>query len=284
MENQKVTAADIEAALGEVYQPTVETVKPSRSWTWTIVGVVVLLSLGAVASLCFAWHFTKKHHDEPVRQQQSTTSTGKKPDIIHQNCLNHVAVDVYHMWARKTNKVSLSVVDVSGPQKMLTQIAKSTKAAIHLHASDRLPEKSSPRWMSDVDQSFTKGGLRLEDNSILIPHDGLYFVYSQASYKLFCKSNEEDNEEESSNIHLSYNIRWSSPTSPSKTKRFLLSGVKTMCQTKVEEQMNGHTVYDSIYLGAVFQLYKGDKLSTESNHLADIVGRSSKTFFGVFEL
>lgn len=57
MENYKVTAVDIEAAPEDVYQPTVEAIKPSRSWKWTIVGVVVLLSLGAVASLCFAWHF-----------------------------------------------------------------------------------------------------------------------------------------------------------------------------------------------------------------------------------
>lgn len=136
--------------------------------------------------------------------------------------------------------------------------------------------------MSGVDQSFTKGGLKLEDNNIVIPHDGLYFVYSQASYEIKCKSSEEDSE--NSNIHLSYSIRWTSLTSPSTSKHFLLSGVKTMCQTKTEEQGNGHTVYDSIYLGAVFQLYKGDKLSTEANKPAAINKHSSKTFFGVFEL
>lgn len=141
------------------------------------------------------------------------------------------------------------------------------------------PEKGSPHWVSGVDQSFTKGGLKLEDNTILIPHDGLYFVYSQASFSIFC---EEDNER--SNIHVSYSIQWSSLTSPSKYKRFLLNGVKTMCQGKTEEQINGHTVFDSIYLGAVFQLYKGDKLSTSSNRLSDISEHSSKTFFGVFEL
>lgn len=53
-----MTAVDIEAAIGGVYKPTVEAVKPSRSWIWTIAGVVFFLSLCAVASLCFAWHFT----------------------------------------------------------------------------------------------------------------------------------------------------------------------------------------------------------------------------------
>ncbi|KAF7700246.1 tumor necrosis factor b (TNF superfamily, member 2) [Silurus meridionalis] len=246
MEN-KFTAADLEAALGDVYQSTVEPVKSPRSWTWTIVGVMVFLLLCGVASLCFAWHFTNKHQGELSLKLQSTTDT----DTLRQ-------------------------------QKMLSQIAKSTKAAIHLHASDMDHKNRSPRWVSGVDQSFTKGGLKLENNYILIPHDGLYFVYSQASFDILCKSSEDDHG--SSNTHLSYGVRWSSLTSPSSNKRFLLSGFKTVCQTKMEEQMNGPPVYESIYLGAVFQLYKGDKLSTESNHFADINEHSSKTFFGVFEL
>ncbi|KAB5550554.1 hypothetical protein PHYPO_G00055020 [Pangasianodon hypophthalmus] len=247
MENYKGTAADIEAAIGDVYQPTVEAVKPSRSWMWTIVGAVVFLSLCAVASLCFAWHFTNKNQGELFLKQQSNTSTGS-----------------------------------SSQQKILTQIAKSTKAAIHLHVSNQPHKKRSPVWVSGVDQSFTKGGLKLEDNNIVIPHDGLYFVYSQASFHIVCKSSEEDND--SSNMHLSYRILWSSLTAPSKNKRYLLHGVKSVCQTKTEEQMNGQPVYDSIYLGAIFQLYKGDKLSTEANHLVGIDVHSAKTFFGVFEL
>lgn len=247
MQNYKVTTVDTEAAMGDVYQPTVEAVKPSRSSMWMIVGGVVFLSLCVVASLCFAWHFTNKNQGELSMKLQSTTST-----------------------------------DPSGQQDSLTQIAKSTKAAIHLHVSDRHHEKGSPRWASGMDLSFTKGGLKLENNSILIPHDGLYFVYSQASFSIFCKSSEEDND--SSTTHLSYSVLWSSLTSPSKNKRYLLSGFKSVCQTKTEEQTTGDRIYDSIYLGAVFQLYKGDKLSTNTNHFTDIIEHSSKTFFGVFEL
>ncbi|KAF4086300.1 hypothetical protein AMELA_G00104440 [Ameiurus melas] len=247
MQNYKVTTVDIEAATGDVYQPTVEAVKPSRSSMWMIVGGVVFLFLCAVASLCFAWHFTNKNQGELSMKLQSTTST-----------------------------------DPSGQQDSLTQIAKSTKAAIHLHVSDRHHEKDSPRWASGMDLSFTNGGLELENNSILIPHDGLYFVYSQASFRISCKSSEED--DDGSITHLSYSVQWSSLTSPSKNKRYLLNGFKSVCHTKRGEQTTGHLVFDSIYLGAVFQLYKGDKLSTNTNHLAFIDEHSSKTFFGVFEL
>ncbi|KAM9469535.1 tumor necrosis factor b (TNF superfamily, member 2) [Clarias gariepinus] len=248
MESYKVTAADVEAATGDVYQPTVEAVRTSRSWSWTILGALGFLCLCAVASFCFVWHSMNKHQAETFMELKGTTST-----------------------------------DPSGQQKMLTEIAKSTKAAIHLHASGQAVGQMSrsPRWVSGVDQSFTKGGLTLENNSILIPHDGLYFVYSQASFKIKCHSDDEENAK--SNIHLSYSVRWSSLTSPSKEKHFLLNGVKSMCQA-TENQQNGRFVYDSIYLGAVFQLYKGDKLSTDTNHLTNIEDQTSKTFFGVFEL
>lgn len=166
MENHKVTTVDIEAATGDVYLPTVEAVKPSRSWTWTIVCAVVLISLCAVAALCFAWHFPVscirslsytaerfkseirqkgqrvkvsirhvsqiKSQGEPLMAMQTSTSPGKKLEMIHQNTYNNIAKYFSSTRARKINKVSLSVLDVSSQHEMLSQIAKSTKAAIHL--------------------------------------------------------------------------------------------------------------------------------------------------------
>lgn len=70
---------------------------------------------------------------------QSTTSTGKKQEMIHQTTLNGVAIDFQHTWARKINKASLCVLEPSGQQDSLTQIAKSTKAAIHLHGKLQYP-------------------------------------------------------------------------------------------------------------------------------------------------
>lgn len=53
--------------------------------------------------------------------------------MIHRNNLNDVAIDFQGSWARKMNKASLCVLDTPSHQKMLTKIAKNTKAAIHLH-------------------------------------------------------------------------------------------------------------------------------------------------------
>lgn len=64
---------------------------------------------------------------------KGTTSTGKIQEMILQITVNGTATDFYDMLAWKINNASFCVLDPSGQQKMLTEIAKSTKAAIHLH-------------------------------------------------------------------------------------------------------------------------------------------------------
>lgn len=137
-------------------------------------------------------------------------------------------------------------------------------------------------WTTDVDQSFSKGDLKLEDNAIVIPRNGLYFVFTQASYNVPCSTSKKNTDD--GYTPLSHKVQWLSPTSPSTKKHYLLSGIKSTCETKTKEEMNDEPVLDFIYLGGVFQLHKGDKLLTETSRKADIDRESSKTFFGVFEL
>ncbi|KAI4884227.1 hypothetical protein NFI96_011598 [Prochilodus magdalenae] len=234
MENYKMTAVDIETGTGDVYKATVESGKPSRNWIWNIIGVVFLIVLCSAASFFFAWHFTSGSKREFTAEEQSNPTTA------------------HH-------------------HQMLTKIANSTKAAIHLHVST---QGKTLQWVNGVDQSFSAGGLKLENNQIVIPSDGLYFVYSQASFHVPCLPDQE----------LSYSVWWSSH-SISFAERSILNGVKSACQTSTEEEVeNGKYVYEVIYLGAVFRLYKGDKLSTDTEQLEYIEKQSSKTFFGVFEL
>ncbi|KAL7849189.1 hypothetical protein SRHO_G00208120 [Serrasalmus rhombeus] len=242
MENYKMTAVDIETGMGDVYRATVESGKPSRNWIWNIVGVVFLISLCSAASFLFAWHFTRHSQRDPTTTHQSTPTTE------------------HH-------------------RQILTKIGNNTKAAIHLGVSSLGDKNQCMQWMNGVDQSFSDGGLKLENNEIVIPSDGLYFVYSQASFDVPCQETE-------SNTALSYSIRWSSPAAPSKEHpRYLLMGVKSVCPPSLEEEEEDERhAYDIIYLGAVFRLYKGDRLSTEANHHAHIEKHNSKTFFGVFEL
>lgn len=66
----------------------------------------------------------------------------------------------------------------------------------------------------------------------------------------------------------------------------LMSAVRSACQNSAQEDgfSDGQGWYNAIYLGAVFQLYKGDQLWTETNQLSELDTDDGKTFFGVFAL
>ncbi|XP_026880285.1 tumor necrosis factor b (TNF superfamily, member 2) [Electrophorus electricus] len=238
-----MTAADLEMGMEDVYQKTVTSMKPSSgSEMWKIVGAIILVVLCATAAVFCTWRFTTQGPQEDRHKDMHST-----PGTAHS-------------------------------QTMLKRIVKNRKAAIHLHASGQGSKEKSLQWESDVDQSFSKGGLRLKDNIILIPSDGIYFVYSQASFAVSCGSSEEDM------VTLSHTVLWSSLASPSAEPKDLLNGFKSVCQANMQGQKNEDLVYDVIYLGAIFQLHKGDKLSTETTHANEIEDHGAKTFFGVFKL
>ncbi|KAK2880837.1 hypothetical protein Q8A67_018105 [Cirrhinus molitorella] len=161
--------------------------------------------------------------------------------------------------------------------KALKQIAEKTKAAIHLRGEHGSNLKSeSLKWVSGVDQSFEQGGLKLLNNEVLIPADGLYFVYSQVSYSIQC--NQVEDEDDSAQNFLSHSI-WRYTDAVQDWKP-LQNSAHSVCQF----QEDGKTTYSTIYLGAVFKLMEGDKLKTKTKRMADVEEAYAKTFFGVFAL
>lgn len=144
-------------------------------------------------------------------------------------------------------------------------------------------------WRSGQGQAFAQGGFRLENNQILIPQTGLYFVYSQASFRVFCSDAEEEGGEEEAGRRfrpLSHRIWRYSDSLGGKAS--LMSAVRSACQTTAQEEdsysATGRGWYNAIYLGAVFQLNKGDKLWTGTNQMSELDTDEGKTFFGVFAL
>lgn len=134
-----------------------------------------------------------------------------------------------------------------------------------------------------------QGGLELIDNEIVIPQNGLYFVYSQVSFRVSCNSDDSDTDRPM--VHLTHTIqRWSrSYGNDDNKKKYqpILRSVRTACQKTAssdpEEEGNWFT---TIYMGAVFNLNKGDHLKTEMNEklLPHLDEDSAKTFLGVFAL
>ncbi|XP_047240776.1 tumor necrosis factor a (TNF superfamily, member 2) isoform X2 [Girardinichthys multiradiatus] len=162
------------------------------------------------------------------------------------------------------------------------------RAAIHLEGEYDPTIRTSVKWMSQVDQSHSQGGLELKDNEILIPQNGLYFVYSQVSFRVSCSSRDAD--DITSMVHLSHTVkRWSSSfgSKGEQSYQTILHSVRTACQiTASADPDSVGSWFSAVYMGAVFNLRRGDRLKTvmEEKMLENLEDESGKTFFGVFAL
>lgn len=143
--------------------------------------------------------------------------------------------------------------------------------------------KDQLEWRNGQGQAFAQGGFQLVNNSIIIPKSGLYFVYSQASFRVSCTDLNRDTAGKGL-MPLSHRIWRYSDSIGSRAS--LMSAVRSACQKSAHEASNkvGQGWYNTIYLGAVFQLNTGDKLWTETNQLSELETDEGKTFFGVFAL
>ncbi|XP_031723303.1 tumor necrosis factor b (TNF superfamily, member 2) [Anarrhichthys ocellatus] len=222
-------------------------------WKVSLALLVVALCLGGV--LLLAWYWSGR------------------PELMTQS--GHTEALIKKDTAEKTD-----------PHSTLRKISSKAKAAIHLEGSceeDGESLQGQLEWRSGQGQAFAQGGFRLVDNQIVIPQTGLYFVYSQASFRVSCS---DGGEEGAGKRHrpLSHRI-WRYSDSLGR-KASLMNAVRSACQNTAQEDgfRDGQGWYNAIYLGAVFQLNKGDKLWTETNQLSELETEDGNTFFGIFAL
>nr|QAB07502.1 TNF-alpha [Schizothorax prenanti] len=155
----------------------------------------------------------------------------------------------------------------------------TSKVAIHLTgAFDPDVCNNSLDWKQNLDQAFVSGGLELVAREIIIPNDGIYFVYSQVSFHISCKN---DMTEDHDVVHMSHAV-WRYSESYSSYKP-LFSAIRSAC---VHASDTEDLWYSTIYLGAAFNLRAGDKLRTDTTKelLPRVENENGKTFFGVFAL
>ncbi|XP_072226961.1 tumor necrosis factor a (TNF superfamily, member 2) [Leuresthes tenuis] len=166
----------------------------------------------------------------------------------------------------------------------------NVRAAIHLEGEHNPSISNSVEWRSQVDQSHSQGGLELNNNEIVIPRNGLYFVYSQASFRVSCSSYDADDTISKPMVHLSHTVkRWSSSygNDDEKSYQTILHSVRTACQKTASGNIDANgSWFSAVYMGAVFDLRKGDRLRTvmEEKMLEQLEDDPGKTFFGVFSL
>ncbi|XP_041665382.1 tumor necrosis factor a (TNF superfamily, member 2) [Cheilinus undulatus] len=173
----------------------------------------------------------------------------------------------------------------------LRQIS-NVRAAIHLEGHHNESMKTSVEWQAQVDQYHSQGGFTLDDNEIVIPQNGLYFVYSQASFRVSCSGGNDQDDDSAHNplVHVSHTVkRWSSSYGNNRRREYqtILHSVRTACQkmNSSDPDQDGKW-FTAVYMGAVFNLRRGDRLKTvmEERMLQQLEDDAGKTFFGVFAL
>ncbi|XP_068566646.1 tumor necrosis factor a (TNF superfamily, member 2) [Cebidichthys violaceus] len=170
-------------------------------------------------------------------------------------------------------------------RRTLRQIS-DVRAAIHLEGRYNSTMKTSVEWRNAVDQSHSQGGLKLNNNQIVIPQSGLYFVYSQASFRVKCSSSDTDDVTSQPIVHVSHTVKRRS-SSMGTGERTILHSIRSVCQKKASSNPDEEgSWFSSVYMGAVFDLEKFDRLRTvtEEKMLPGLEEESGKTFFGVFAL
>lgn len=128
------------------------------------------------------------------------------------------------------------------------------------------------RWRASTDGAFLHHGFSLRNNSLLVPANGLYFIYSQVVFsgQGGCPAAAP------APIHLAHEVQLFSAQYPAHVS--LLSAQKSVCPGPQGPWVR------SVYQGAVFLLTKGDQLSTSTDGIDHLLLGPSTVFFGAFAL
>ncbi|XP_020387281.1 tumor necrosis factor ligand superfamily member 15-like [Rhincodon typus] len=127
---------------------------------------------------------------------------------------------------------------------------------------------STLQWEDKNGLAFTEGQLSYQNPALIIPRQGTYFVYSQVSFRSSSRVK---------NItHISHIITKLTSSYPEPTH--LLSSTRSLHGNQNRWQV-------TIYLGAIFQLQKGDRLVVNVSNVNQVdFTNDHKTYFGAFLL
>ncbi|KAM5263967.1 tumor necrosis factor isoform 2-T2 [Ctenodactylus gundi] len=171
----------------------------------------------------------------------------------------------------------LSGLSLVGPHAQTLRLRSSSpdgtdKPVAHVVANHQT--EGQLQWVGGRDNAFMDSGMDLTDNQLVVPSNGLYLIYSQVLFKgLGCPSY----------LLLTHTVSRISVSYQDKVN--LLSAIKSPCQKETPEGVERKPWYEPVYLGGVFQLQKGDRLSAEVNLPAYLdFAESGQVYFGVIAL
>ncbi|XP_012886735.1 PREDICTED: lymphotoxin-alpha [Dipodomys ordii] len=162
----------------------------------------------------------------------------------------------------------------------LTRIGQSTDQHPHKHSFygtfnpiahlvGDIHTPGSLSWTANTDRTFLHG-FTVNNNTLVVPTAGLYFVYSQVFFSgNSCPS-------DGTPLLLTHEVQLFSSQYPNHVP--ILSAQTSLCPGIEGPWMR------SLYVGAVFVLTQGDQLSTQTNGLSHLDLRPSSVYFGAFSL
>ncbi|KAF7472983.1 tumor necrosis factor [Marmota monax] len=170
----------------------------------------------------------------------------------------------------------LNNLPLSPQAQMLTLRSSSQnmndKPVAHVVAKNE--DKEQLVWLSRRANALLANGMELIDNQLVVPANGLYLVYSQVLFKgQGCPSY----------VLLTHTVSRFAVSYQDKVN--LLSAIKSPCPKESLEGAEFKPWYEPIYLGGVFELQKGDRLSAEVNLPSYLdFAESGQVYFGVIAL
>ncbi|XP_069630266.1 tumor necrosis factor-like [Haliaeetus albicilla] len=175
----------------------------------------------------------------------------------------------------------------------LLQVTRGDKPAAHVVASSSSSSPEGLVWDDRVAPSLVRNGVRLRGNRLVVPRDGLYFVYAAAAFQGGrCPPR-------AATAHpLRLSVSRFSEEYPRDVP--LLTAVRSVCpgggrrrqqrrrrrrreEEEEEDDDEGRQLwFESLYQGAVFQLRRGDQLAatTTAGRFLDLHG-GGQAYFGV---
>ncbi|XP_074046246.1 tumor necrosis factor [Macrotis lagotis] len=157
-------------------------------------------------------------------------------------------------------------------QRVRSCQTESDKPVAHVVANQSA--EGQLQWLSGRANALLKNGIELKDNQLVVPSTGLYLVYSQLLFK---------GEDCASELLLTHTISRVAPSY--KKKVSLLAAIKSPCQKALQGAGETSLWFEPIYLGGVFQLEMGDKLSADTNYPNYLdFAESGQVYFGVIAL
>ncbi|XP_006036188.1 tumor necrosis factor [Alligator sinensis] len=156
----------------------------------------------------------------------------------------------------------------AGPRTMKLQAERAQKPAAHVVATI---EGDHLKWDAEVAPTMLLHGMKLVKNKLVVPQNGLYFVYSQVVFR-----GQACPEEDLSLTISRYAVEY-------PTDKALLTAFKSVCvgSPAPGPSPTSDQWLESLYQGAVFRLEKGDEISSQPASTKYVDAESDQVYFGV---